>query len=120
RDDAAATHQHETLPPKVKYENTTKWLIPNLLGEVQPRQLPSIPRSKPKRGAVVGPQSSCPNACSGDPLGSGGVFGDLVNPAVTDSFVCSGLVSALRSIHIRAVFTTDWHFARILAGLRAG
>ena len=68
----------------------------------------------------MGPQSSCPNACSGDPLGSGGVFGDLVNPAATDSFVCSGLVSALRSIHIRAVFAADWRFARNLAELRAG
>ena len=68
----------------------------------------------------MGLQSSCSNACSGDPLGSGGVFSDLVNPAMTDSFVWPGLVSALRSIHIRAVFAADWHFARNLAGLRAG
>jgi hypothetical protein len=47
------------------------------------------------------------------------VFGDLVNRAATDSFVCSGVVSALSSIHIRAVFTADWHFAGSLGGLRA-
>jgi hypothetical protein len=48
------------------------------------------------------------------------VFGELVNPAATDSFVCAGVVSALRSIHIRTVFTADWHFAGSLGGLRAG
>jgi hypothetical protein len=46
------------------------------------------------------------------------MFGDLVNPAATGSFMCSSVVSALRSIHIRGVFT-DWHFARSLGGLRA-
>ena len=59
------------------------------------------------------------NACSGHPPVSGGVFG-AVKPAATGSFVCLGLVSSLRSIRIRVVLTDDWHFARNLAGLRAG
>ena len=48
------------------------------------------------------------------------MFGDLVNRAATDSFVCSGVVSALRSIHIKAVLTADWHFDGSLGGWRAG
>jgi hypothetical protein len=48
------------------------------------------------------------------------MFGDLVNRAATDSLVCSGVVSALRSIHIKAVLTADWHFAGSLGGLRTG
>ena len=89
--------QSKPFHQKVKNEKTTTWLIPNLVGEAK---LPNGPVT-----------TRC---------GTLGVFGDLVNPAATDSFVCSGLVSALSSIHIRAVFAADWHFARNLAGLRAG
>ena len=50
----------------------------------------------------------------------GWVFGALVNPAAIDSFAAPGLVSSFRSIHIRVVFTVNWHFGGNLTGLRAG